>query len=210
MSTDIPKWRAGAEEHKDFDEEARLIFAQLNLPADGTGRASGYDPCNCIWRNPTSGAGVFVGNASIASDKAGLLEHGITHIVNCQDPSSENFLRKDKQFKYFRFHVTAPLHSRLTCSVYLLSAPDPAQIANHWREKPTKTAKGVVAFFAEVFQWITQATASSNGVLIHCLAGAHRAGQWVTQPFSHRSLTLPPTCRLLPTAHAQARPAWRS
>ena len=35
---------------------------------------------------------------------------------------------------------------------------------------------GIQQFFAPLFCWIDQATANGHNVLIHCLAGAHRAG----------------------------------
>lgn len=38
------------------------------------------------------------------------------------------------------------------------------------------TNEGVLRFFLPVFKFIEQATSKGNNVLIHCLAGAHRAG----------------------------------
>ena len=38
------------------------------------------------------------------------------------------------------------------------------------------TDKGVLRFFLPVFTWIEERTAAGGNVLIHCLAGAHRAG----------------------------------
>ena len=38
------------------------------------------------------------------------------------------------------------------------------------------THEAVLAYFARPFEWIHAATASGSSVLIHCLAGAHRAG----------------------------------
>jgi len=40
----------------------------------------------------------------------------------------------------------------------------------------TSTPKGVFRFFNPLFQWIEHATDHGKNVLIHCLAGAHRAG----------------------------------
>ena len=37
-------------------------------------------------------------------------------------------------------------------------------------------AKSAIKYFAPLFQWIEEATAKGQSVLIHCLAGAHRAG----------------------------------
>ena len=58
---------------------------------------------------------------------------------------------------------------------------------SHWhhspefggRARPTsleQKAKSAIKYFSPLFQWIEEATAKGQSVLIHCLAGAHRAG----------------------------------
>jgi protein-tyrosine phosphatase len=69
------------------------------------------------------------------------------------EEGSACFHERDKRFSYFRF-----------------------PISNHWREKNIKTTEGVRVYFAPVFAWIDQCTSEGKNVLIHCLAGAHRAG----------------------------------
>merc|ERR1719356_1459568 len=39
-----------------------------------------------------------------------------------------------------------------------------------------RTHRGVLEFFTGVFDWIDKAVADGHNVLVHCLAGAHRAG----------------------------------
>merc|ERR1712039_624488 len=60
---------------------------------------------------------------------------------------------KDPSIKYFRFDI-----------YQFMSKLD------------LRTHVGVLEFFTPVFDWIDNAVASGHNVLVHCLAGAHRAG----------------------------------
>lgn len=143
---------------EDFDEEARKLFEQLNLGPDGSGAGEGgpsrfYSTADRIWVHPTGGGTVYVGNQTAARDKAWLESHGIKHIVNCQESDAPNYHEHDDSFTYKRFQIS------------------------HWySDLPTRSGKGVLAYFDKVVRWIVDVTAEGGSVLIHCLAGAHRAG----------------------------------
>ena len=98
---------------------------------------------------------VYVGNASVANNKPKLAAHGIASVVNCQDITATNFFESDKAFTYFRFPIS------------------------HWSSDRTHdmaTDAGVLGFFAEVWAFMKKVTDGGGSVLVHCLAGAHRAG----------------------------------
>jgi len=78
----------------------------------------------------------------------------IFNVVNCQGLHSENFHEADDRFTYFRF----PLGD---------SSSSPFDL---------KTKEGMVRYFNTVFTFIDQVMEKGGNVLIHCLAGAHRAG----------------------------------
>ncbi|KAK3276364.1 hypothetical protein CYMTET_15551 [Cymbomonas tetramitiformis] len=81
-----------------------------------------------------------------------LRKHDITHIVNCQDVTSKNYHENDPSFHYLRFPIA------------------------HWWSAGLETPDKVLEFFSKYFEFIDRATAEGKSVLIHCLAGAHRAG----------------------------------
>ena len=54
----------------DFDDEAKKLFARLNLDANGSGRPGSYNPMDPIYRDPTTGGVIFVGNQTAAQNKA--------------------------------------------------------------------------------------------------------------------------------------------
>ena len=139
----------------DFDEKARELFASLGLDAKGgapganTGSAIGglYNPLDAIWRDKATTGTIFVGNQQAAQNSALLKQNGITHIVNCTD--SMPFFHQNT-FKYFRFNVT------------------------FWpsNESDEKLAQ----FLQPMLDFVDNCLAGGGCVLIHCLAGAHRAG----------------------------------
>mmetsp|Transcript_8115 Transcript_8115/g.16484 ORF Transcript_8115/g.16484 Transcript_8115/m.16484 type:complete len:244 (-) Transcript_8115:121-852(-) len=140
----------------DYDEAARKLFAKLNLQPCSRHRWSNLD---AIWRHPSdddSGGTVYVGNYVAASNKRTLDERNIVCIVNCQDEHSVNYFEDDPKFDYFRFHVARLAVSRTA--------------VDH------RTGKGALDSFMPAFKFIDENISAGRSVLVHCLAGAHRAG----------------------------------
>jgi hypothetical protein len=86
---------ATVDEQMDYDEQARKLFAAQNIK----GTLGSQQPnCNPIWRDPLTGASVFVGNKEAAYDIAedGLLSSlGINHIVDCRVASKQRYFSGD-------------------------------------------------------------------------------------------------------------------
>jgi protein-tyrosine phosphatase len=68
--------------------------------------------------------------------------------------TSKNVHEGKKKYHYFRFPISSW----------------------YWSPFDMNTDQGVLRFFLPVFLWIEERTAAGGNVLIHCLAGAHRAG----------------------------------
>ena len=69
----------------DFDDEAKKLYARLNLP-DPTVRKDTYlafDVPDVVWTNPTTGASLYIGNIGSAQNLNVLNQLKIYHIVNC-------------------------------------------------------------------------------------------------------------------------------
>ena len=99
------------------------------------------------------GGKLYVGNLSGACSIAQLNELRITHVVNCLD--DEDRYSKFPQISLLLFRI-----SRVLAGVGGLGAP------------PSKVMLKMRPFF----DFIDTALSSGGNVLIHCLAGAHRAG----------------------------------
>ena len=68
--------------------------------------------------------------------------------------TSKNKFENDPNFKYLRFPV-----------------------GNHYRSNQDMyTDSGIYRFFRPLFKWIEEELKAGNNIMIHCLAGAHRAG----------------------------------
>ena len=97
---------AADEELADFDQAGRELLATLHLEGDSTSeRNSKHNHLDAIWADPKTKARVFIGGQSAARSEKILLEHGITHIINCQDLSSPNYHERNPTFHYCRFPV---------------------------------------------------------------------------------------------------------
>jgi len=123
-----------------------------------------YRDLDAVWQHPETGAKVFIGNQTASKTRSILANAGITHIVNCTDDMPNAFEGKDPSISYFRF-----------------------DIYRYYSDLDLRTHKGVLHFFAKVFRWVDEAVANGHSVLIHCLAGAHRAGTTGTAYTMHAS-----------------------
>ena len=75
-------------------------------------------------------------------------------MINAQDPDTRNFFEDDENFTYLRF-----------------------PIAHWWRSKEDMNSHvGVRRYFAPLFAFVEKVLRAGGNVMVHCLAGAHRAG----------------------------------
>ena len=136
---------------------------------NGSIRVSKYNDMDPIWKDKRTGGTIYVGNEVAARGPADTLHKaGITHVVNCTD-DMPNFCEVPETFhphpkagqtrvKYLRFNVAH------WCSAGVSRAEFPATDAE------------MAAFFRKLFDFVDAALAAGGSVLVHCLAGAHRAG----------------------------------
>ena len=133
------------------DALARLLAAvNFETTTPPGAKWGNLDP---LYRHPDTGACVYCGNTNAAQSKKILSSCGITRVVNCKDPDSPNYHERDPTFAYLRF-----------------------PIAYHYRDLPRKDTKSTLRYFARLHLWVDAQLADGHSVLIHCLAGAHRAG----------------------------------
>jgi len=69
-----------------YNAEAHALFKRLNLDPskrETDGGAWGYNSLDAIWRHPTTGGTIYVGNEEAAKDLKGMTSRGITSVVNC-------------------------------------------------------------------------------------------------------------------------------
>lgn len=133
-----------------FDEEARKLWARLNL--DPTKDNNQYNSLDPLWRHPETGSTFYVGNEVAAKSLQLLQKHNITHVVNCTD-SIPNYHDRDPSagITYYRFDITSHYHR-------------------------VRSDKEAVAFAQPMLNFTSDALSRGKNVMVHCLAGAHRAG----------------------------------
>eukprot|EP00759_Apiculatamorpha_spiralis_P015336 PhF_6_TR21972/c0_g1_i1/m.31249 len=143
--------RRSSHEHLvDYDAEAVALWQRLGI--DPTTSARGYNPMDPIYKHPTTGATIYVGNQSAAQNLTKLKEKNITHVVNCTHGwgALPNYHIRD--LKYYGFSISG------------------------WNQHVDSTSQSILRFALPMFEFIEKALANGESVLVHCLAGAHRAG----------------------------------
>ena len=142
---------AGEEQEYPTDPLLIVSFMKLNFPTASRG-GQRHNSLNAVFQHPGTGAQFYIGNYQTADTRAVLAAHNITRVVNCTDATSINAFesgpKKDTSIKYLRF-----------------------LISKWWKAK-----RGVLEYFALYFGWVDAQLAEGRSVLVHCLAGAHRAG----------------------------------
>ena len=134
---------------EDWDAEARKLLGRVNVSLQSR---TAFNHLDCIYQHPTTQAKLFVGNQTAARNVQLLQAENIFRIVNCQELTSCNFFEQDARFEYRRFPVS------------------------RWRTE-VNTDEDVIRYFEEgCHAWIAANLDEGRNVLVHCLAGAHRAG----------------------------------
>ncbi|CAK0892126.1 unnamed protein product, partial [Prorocentrum cordatum] len=111
-----------------------------------------FDPLNPIWQHPDTGALLYVGGVAAASSRAVLSEHRVSKIVFCQDEGEGRcHFEGLPGFEYLRY-----------------------RIGRHRSDPRSKSEP--LEYFRPLFEFVERHLGEGSNVLIHCLAGAHRAG----------------------------------
>lgn len=98
---------SGATTNLDFDEEARKLWERLNLdPASRTGGQ--WNPTDPIFRHPTGGGTIYVGNQTAAENLPFLQSLGITRVVNCTTGASRIPNFHEGRLLYYTFRLGIP------------------------------------------------------------------------------------------------------
>lgn len=161
---------AGVVARKDYNAEGKKLIASLGVATSRPGGAAhAFNNFDAIYKDAKTGATIYVGNEVAARGPASkLLAMSITHVVNCTD-DMPNYCEvpatfpphpkaSDPRLQYLRFNVA-----------HWASAGDPM------RETTASDAE-IGCFIQRLFAFVDDALTSGGSVLVHCLAGAHRAG----------------------------------
>ena len=140
----------------DFDDEGRKILASKlgfmgGIPSPSDKGGNDYD---ALYRSPKGEGIIYVGNDRVAKNKQVLRKLGISRIINCTHGDSQlpNYHQPSTEFIYMNFQIC------------------------YWEHETKGEDDKLLKFFNNVFNFIDVAINDGKNVLIHCLAGAHRAG----------------------------------
>ena len=109
---------------------------------------------DAIYKVPQHGGTIYVGDEWTSKDSKLLQSLHINRIVNCTQGDSRipNYHSSDPRFEYLNFEVC------------------------YWENSVGSSDESVLAYFEPLWNFMDQSLFVGQSVLIHCLAGAHRAG----------------------------------
>ena len=139
--------RAGSYGREDFDRAGRELKASL-----GGAENQLYAPLDAIYRHAAGGV-LYCGNVEAARSRRTLASANVTFVVNCTREHALFF--EGEGIEYLRFPIAEwwkGLHGR------------------------RRGAEGLLAFLEPLFTFVVDALCAGANVMVHCLAGAHRAG----------------------------------
>lgn len=139
-----------SDESVDFNQAGLDLHKRLGIVGGNGG--STYNTMDPIFTHATTGGTIYVGNESAARSLQSLRERGITHVVNCTHGFSAIPNYHPTAFAYLTFEIA------------------------EWSQKIGPSDDSAAAFVAPLWAFIDSALAQGGSVLVHCLAGAHRAG----------------------------------
>lgn len=131
-----------------FDIQAEKIFSSLQ----GVRTYDPNDDLDPVWEDPDTHAKVYIGGIHAANTLKILQSHDITSVVNCQALHSANALQGEASLKFHNIPVAT-----------YIGQPSFASVEDFWKK------------FGDFFAFVDNSLAHRQSVLIHCLAGAHRA-----------------------------------
>ena len=142
-----------------FEREGEKLLAQLakqNQALDfgrRTNTSGGkYADLHLLYEDQRTGGRVYCGNICASKNLNTLRQHNISNVVNCQGKATANTFENEEKFSYKRFRVA------------------------HWKRITKQRGCTALEFAMPTFKFIDAAVGRGEGTLIHCLAGAHRAG----------------------------------
>jgi protein-tyrosine phosphatase len=164
-----------AEENEARELDATLVsVGKTILESNATGGGGSddqfemYRDADATFVHPTTGAMVFTANVRAAQSREMMRKHNIRLVVNTQGLDATNFHESDPELTYFRFPIA------------------------YWRvQLRAASNEQVIAWFQPLFNAIDAALERGDSVMIHCLAGAHRAAT-TTAAFIRYKLGIPP------------------
>lgn len=181
----------------DYNAVAQALFASLKLSSTGaatsvSGSVHGYRNMDMLWTNPKNkkgkGGSVFIGNMTACNDRGLLSAFNISRVVNCTVDLPNTF-EKETWCKYLRFD------------------PIPGMRKAEKDGLGTIKPQAVLKVWSKLFTYIDKATASGRNVLIHSLAGVHRAGMCAAAYLMHANeLDMMKAIRILQEARPKADP----
>jgi protein-tyrosine phosphatase len=137
---------------EEVEDESDAFFDGLGRDVRATMACA---PLSEVYRSPSLGGGsLFIGDETAAASLPILEENRISVIINCT-ATIPHYHAHNPRFRYVVYDVLRFLHSHPT---------------------PDRVLADIGSCLSPLVSTVQKTLASGQSVLVHCLAGAHRAG----------------------------------
>jgi len=143
----------------DYSQEGRNLVAGLlsKYGLGGQDMWGGYHKMDPVYQADTGGV-IYVGGWDAAEDLAGLEAAGITTVINC---TTDLGCPHTGRLHYLKFDIS------------------------WWQRHTNYKVENIPGFIQPVLHTVETVLGRGESVLVHCLAGAHRAGTTGTLLLMH-------------------------
>jgi len=146
----------------DYSQEGRNLVSDL-MSKYGMGAAKdlwncGYHKMDPIHKDEVGGGVLYVGGWDAAEDFSGLQAAGVTTVVNC---TTDLGCPHTGRLRYLTFDIS------------------------WWKRHTNNSSTNIPRFIMPVITTVEKCLSRGESVLVHCLAGAHRAGTTGTMLLMH-------------------------
>lgn len=145
-----------------------VLSAVLGDPSTSSQGSHAYHDVDVLWQHPETGGLLYVGNDRAARSDAYLTDLKVSSIVNCTRPSKygalDDYHKGTGRYNYYDIPVGHWVE-------YCLRNASGAELV-----KEEDRFEATLRFLVPAFIFALRALKQGRNVLVHCLAGAHRAG----------------------------------
>jgi len=163
------------ETYSQFAKRSLISFHAEGKKVIAACKDAAYSNGDVIYEASTK-AKIWVGTADLAADRMQLAAINCASIVFCQDESEgAMYFKSEPGFHYLAFPIGL-----------WLPPPSWPNVAPGDPSPTTPTPEALLAYFEPLWSFVDGEMSAGRNVLIHCLAGAHRAGSAGVACLMHR------------------------
>lgn len=155
--------RGGPAPALNYSQEARRLWDRLGIQPEEIGGKE-FSAVDVIYRSQQGGC-LYVGGERVARDLQLLRKMEISTVVNCTT-DIRNY-HEAEELQYYTFNIAWWKRTVMKTDIWGFEMPGGGEVDEE---------KAILDFLLPLMEFLEERLVRGENTLIHCLAGAHRAG----------------------------------